>query len=228
MANPPPSPWRRRDRVGLAAAAGITGCLLGLGGCGGRDEPDFNADSDGVPVTVSVTYREPVFAAMPQAFVRHDVLERYVVREPVYYHHGYAAYEYQEVTREAHPRTRAVLLAGDGPEDDELWSWPLEPGTQHATVPIRPGRQVTLTLVARGGYRGSAVLGTFTPDAMAGQQMSIVLDQDGAHVSPIGIRGVTPIAQPPGPPPAPSSAPPPASPPTPPPAPSPAPPPGAP
>jgi hypothetical protein len=173
----------------LAAAAALAA------GCHGRDEPEITGDPDGVPVTISVTYHEDAFAspALRPLFTRVMVRERRTVRDTAFYGGGVEVITYHHEWVERQPRVRALALGGDQAGDDRLWYWPLVPGTQSTTVPIRPGHQVVLTLKAEGGYRGETVIGTITPQATnSPQQVTVVLDGQGAHVSPVGVPGTPP------------------------------------
>jgi hypothetical protein len=184
------TPSGGRRLLALAAAA----ALALLAGCSDRDEPDITGDDGGVPVTVSVTYHEAAFPALAHqgGFTRVILRERRHIREAVYNGPFFIGYTYRTEVTESSPPIQATLLAGDGAGDTGVWRWPLREGTQSTTVPIRPGHAVTITLVAEGGYRGSAVIGAMTPAGAQDQHVTIVLDQEGAHVSPVGGAGLMP------------------------------------
>ncbi len=166
-----------------------------VAGCHGRDEPEITGESGGVPVTLHITFSEDAYKS-PQlrGFEKVLVRERRTVRDTTYYGPGYEVVSYHHEWVEHQPRIRSLLLGGDEPSDDGMFYWPLLPGNQTTTVPIRPGHQVMLTFRAEGGYRGTQVIGTITPTAAAGQQVTIAFDRDGVHVSPIGVAGSPPPA----------------------------------
>lgn len=200
---------------------GVCGlCLLAaviLSGCHDRDESEFDGDSDGIPVMVTVTFHEGVFAALQSqgAFTPVFVRERRTIREAVFVSPGYEVIRYRTVYEDHQPRIRAYLLAGDNPGDESLWYWYLNnPGTpigpQTVTVPIRPGHRITLTLRAGGGMRGELMLGAVTPPAAPGQHINITMDRGGVRIAAAGAENAVP-PPPPGssaPPPPPPSAPP--------------------
>ncbi len=199
----------RRIAVAILLAAAF------LSGCHSRDEIAVDGDSHGLPLTITIHYSEEVFAALePQGLF-----------QPVFVSHhtgfifapGFMAFTVHEGYPDTRPAIRAILLAGDQAGDDSLWYWPLRYGAQEATVPIRPGHRVAITLRGEGGERGEMLLGSITPSAAPGQRIDIVLGGGGARI----FSGGAP--PPPGPPPAPPSG---GYPPPPPPAPPPAPPPG--
>jgi hypothetical protein len=178
----------------LALSAGAV-----LAGCHGRDEPEFDGDDGGIPVTINVTYNHGVFPALePQgAFapvIRH---EAHTVRETVYLGNGFIEYRYRTVYEDHQPPIRAILLAGDHAGDESLWYWPLRGGLQTTPVMIKPGHRVTLTLRGERGETGEMMLGSFTPSAAQGQRIDIVLDRTGAHIT----AGTGPGSPPPPPPP---------------------------
>jgi len=196
-----------------SCCAAVLTAAVAVSGCHDRDEAEFDADSGGIPVTVTVSYHEGVFRALePQgAYTPVIVRERRVIREPVYYP-GYVVYTSRVVWEEHQPHIRAYLLAGDSPSDESLWYWPLKPGVQTSTVAIRPGHRLTLTLRAEGGERGEMVLGFVTPTATPGQQIAINIDRRGVHILASGAENSIPALppQPPSgtPPPPPPSQPP--------------------
>jgi hypothetical protein len=200
-----------RGACGLALLA-----TLIMTGCHDRDESEFDGDSNGVPVMVTVTFHEGVFAALaPQgAFTPVFVRERRTIREAVYVSPGYEVIRYRTVYEDHQPRIRAYLLAGDNPGDESLWYWSLNNpgmpvGPQTVTVPIRPGHRVVLTLRAGGGMCGEMMLGAVTPPATPGQHIDITLDHAGVRILAAGAENAVP-APPPGasaPPPPPSAPP---------------------
>ncbi len=196
---PGPRPSRRASVVRLLLAVPLISAAI-LAGCHSRDEAEIDGDSHGVPVTVTVRYSDAVFEALePQGFF-----------EPVFVSHhggffiapGFMVFSYHQGYDERRPAIHGILLAGDSPGDDSLWYWPLHYGVQSASVPIRPGHHVTITLRGEGGERGEQTLGTITPSAAPNQHITILLDGAGAHIVAGDAPALTPAwsAPPPAPP----------------------------
>jgi hypothetical protein len=191
-----PAPRHCVLRLGsaLALCAGVV-----IAGCHGRDEPEFDGDDGGIPVTINVSYHQAVFPALePQGFFA-PVIHRdpRTVRETVYLGNGFVEYRYHTEYVDHQPPIRAILLAGDHVGDESLWYWPLRGGLQTTpAVMIRPGHKVTLTLRGERGETGEMMLGSFTPSTAQGQRIDIVLDRSGAHIS----AGTGPSSIPPPPP----------------------------
>jgi hypothetical protein len=198
----------------LALSAGLV-----LAGCHGRDEPEFDGDDGGIPVTINVSYHQGVFPALePQGYFAPVIRrEPHTVRETVYLGNGFVEYRYRTVYEDHQPPIRAILLAGDHVGDESLWYWPLRGGLQTTPVMIKPGHKVTVTLRGERGETGEMMLGSFTPSGTQGQRIDIVLDRTGAHIS--AGSGPSSIQAPPPPPPPPQGPPGSGSPPAPPPAP---------
>jgi hypothetical protein len=172
---------------GIARLACWTALLAGavLVGCHSRDEVEVDGDSGGVPVTISITYGDEVFAALePQGFFR-PVFES--AHHSYFFAPGY--FSMRTTYDDVRPPIRAYLLAGDSEGDQSLWYWPLHYGTQGAEVPIRPGHRVTLTLRGEGGEKGQQVIGAITPSAVSGQRVDIVLSASGARIYAPGAPG---------------------------------------
>jgi hypothetical protein len=226
----------------------IAAAVLGLCGCGGPYHRQAAGDPGGVPLRLEVE--------LSRTYVR-DLRNRGPGgRETVVYHHGfhhdhwgyygpgyrhrypgiryrYDPYWSTEFYSTGPAPTSVHLLGGDGPGQARLFRTELDYGTNLIDVPVRAGRQVTLTIQAYGGYEGWEEIGSFTAADRPGQRVSIdlkehpprmtVTDPDGTVVEAIP-RPATPPAPPP-PPPAPADPATPAPPPT---VPAPAPPPAAP
>jgi hypothetical protein len=151
-----------------------------LTGCHSRDEAEIDGDSHGVPVTITIRYSDAVF----------EVLEPQGSFEPVFVSNhsgfffapGFMVFSYHQGYDTHRPPIRAILLAGDQSGDDSLWYWPLHYGVQAATVPIRPGHHIAITLRGEGGERGEMMLGSITPSAATDQHIDILLGGTGAHI----------------------------------------------
>jgi hypothetical protein len=211
------APSRLARAVRPLLAIILTGAVI-MAGCHSRDEIEVDGDSHGIPVAITVRYSDAVFAALePQGYF-----------EPVFVSHhsgfffapGFMVFSFHQGYDDRRPAIRATLLAGDHAGDDSLWYWPLHEGLQAATVPIRPGHHVTITLRGEGGERGEQTLGTITPSAAGNQQIHILLDGAGAHIFsgeaaapppawPAPLPGAPAAGYPPQPPPPPPSQPPP-------------------
>jgi hypothetical protein len=216
------APGQKPSPTALVVRQLLVALLIGaaiLTGCHSRDEAEIDGDSHGVPVTISIRYSEAVF----------EVLEPLGFFEPVYVSHntgfffapGFMAFSFHQGYDTTRPPIRAILLAGDHAGDDSLWYWPLHYGVQEATVPIRPGHQITITLRGEGGERGEHILGSITPSAATNQRIEILLGGTGAHIFAGGAPALSPewsnpppvppaggYSQPPPPPPPPPSPPP--------------------
>ncbi len=214
-ASPARVPATRLSALRLVGALALSAGAV-LAGCHGRDEPEFDGDDGGIPVTINVSYHQGVFPALePQGYFAPVIRrEPHTVRETVYLGSGFVEYRYRTVYEDRQPPIRAILLAGDHQGDESLWYWPLRGGLQTTPVMIKPGHKVTLTLRGERGENGEMVLGSFTPSAAQGQRIDIVLDRTGAHI--FAGSGPSSIQQPPPPPPPPPGSGPPPPPPAPP------------
>jgi hypothetical protein len=172
-----------------------------LSGCHSRDEIEIDGDAHGVPVIITVRYAEEIF----------EVLEPQGYFQPVYDSHhtgfvfapGFMAFTFHQGYDVTRPAIRAILLGGDRSGDDSLWYWPLHYGVQEASVAIRPGHVVAITLRGEGGERGEQLLGTITPSAAPTQHIDILLGGSGAHIfaggaSPTSPQWSAPPSAPPG------------------------------
>ena len=210
-----PAPLAPLSARALRMGGALTLCVgLIMAGCHGRDEPEFDGDDGGIPVTINVFYHQGVFPALePQghfAPVIHHVAR--TIRERVYLGDGFYEVRYRTVYEDQQPPIRAILLAGDHGGDESLWYWPLRGGLQTTPVMIKPGHKITLTLRGERGESGEMVLGSFTPSSAPGQRIDIVLDRTGAHIA-AGSGPGTPPPPPPPPPPTGAGNPPPPAPP---------------
>jgi hypothetical protein len=190
-----PAPMAQGARRLLAAI--LIGAAV-LTGCHSRDEAEIDGDAHGVPVTVTVRYSDAVFEALePQGFFEPVFVSRH---GGFFIAPGFMAFSFNQGYDDRRPAIHAILLAGDHPGDDSLWYWPLHFGMQTASVPIRPGHHVTITLRGEGGERGEQTLGTITPSAAPDQQITILLDGLGAHIIASGAPAPGLPPPPPGPP----------------------------
>ena len=162
--------------------------MLAFSGCGGPTFRHAQGDSAGVSTVIEVE--------LSRQYVR-DLRNRgpggreYVVYGPGfvgsawggYGHHGYPhgywsphghyhrdAFFSSDASWSGPAPTSVFLLGGDGPGQARLLRTELEYGLTIIDLPIRPGRQVTLTMQAYGGYEGWETLGTFTAADKPGQR----------------------------------------------------------
>ena len=103
--------------------------------------------------------------------------------------------------------TAVYLLGGDGPGQGRLMRTELDYGTNLIDVAIRPGRQVTLTLQAYGGYEGWETVGVFTASDKPGQRVVIDLKEHAPQLRIINPDGTIIDVPPMGPPSPPSAQP---------------------
>ena len=73
-------------------------------------------------------------------------------------------------------------MGGDGPGQARLLRTELEYGLTIIDLPIHPGRQVTLTVQAYGGYEGWETLGTFIAADKPGQRVVIDAKEHAPHM----------------------------------------------
>ena len=92
---------------------------------------------------------------------------------PPSYHHSIDPFFSGDASWGGPAPTSVYLLGGDGPGQARLLRTELEYGLTIIDVPIRPGRPVTLTVQAYGGYEGWETLGTFTAADKPGQRVVI-------------------------------------------------------
>jgi hypothetical protein len=165
--------------------------MFGFSGCGGPTFRHAHGDPDGVSTVIEVE--------LSRQYVR-DLGNRgpggreYVVYGPSfvgsawggygyrgypygycppYYHHPIDPFFSSGASWSGPAPTSVFLLAGDGPGQARLLRTELEYGLTVIDLPIRPGRQVTLTVQAYGGYEGWETLGTFTAADKPGQRVVI-------------------------------------------------------
>ncbi len=131
---------------------------------------------------------------------------------PPYHHHSIDPFFSSAASWSGPAPTTVYLLAGDGPGQARLLRTELEYGLTIIDLPIRPGRQVTLTMQAYGGYEGWETLGTFTAADKPGQRVVIDAKEHAPRIivtNPDGtVQEVVPV---PAPAPAPAISPTPAS-----------------
>ena len=128
-----------------------------------------------------------------------------------YHHHSIDPFFSSDASWSGPAPTTVYLLAGDGPGQARLLRTELEYGLTIIDLPIRPGRQVTLTIQAYGGYEGWETLGTFTAADTSGQRVVIDAKEHAPRIivtNPDGtVQEVAPVPVPvpaPAPAPAPS------------------------
>jgi hypothetical protein len=200
--------------------------ILVLAGCGGPYQRTARGDADGVPVRLEVE--------ITADFVR-DLRHRGPTgREVVVYNHGfysawwggwgyhphrhcppgyryrYDPFWYSDVYWTGPAPTAVYLLAGDGPGQARLMRTELNYGLNLIDVPVRPGRQVTLTVQAYGGHEGWEEVGRFTAADRPGQVVKLDLKEHAPLMritNPDGTVIEVKPAAPMGPAPPPSAAP---------------------
>jgi hypothetical protein len=177
----------RAALVGLVTLAVLCGC--------GREQPRVHGDVGGIPMTLAVTYHDGAIPVLAQRgnFVRQIVVENDTWGydpwcSPLGMHHHYHRFHGPMYTpgfgmHRYQPPTRPYLLAGNGPAQAQYLRLPLRSGAQEIVVPVAAGKTVTLSLQSFGGYEGWCEVGTFVADR-AQPRIAIVLDRDGAHLSP--------------------------------------------
>lgn len=79
--------------------------------------------------------------------------------------------------------TTVSLLGGDAPGEAQIFWHELAWGETRFTVPLRPGRIVTLTLKAEGGHQGLADCGTLVIPRAAGVEVDLRLDAAGERLA---------------------------------------------
>jgi hypothetical protein len=89
--------------------------------------------------------------------------------------------------------TTVYLLGGDGPGQAQVFLHELHWGYNDFSVPLRPGRQLVLTVEAEGGREGAESLGRISVPSRGQPRLAVILTAAGAQVL------VTPL--PPAPPP---------------------------
>ena len=164
---------------------------LVLAGCGGPYVRQAKGDPDGVAMQIEVQ--------ISHDYVR-DLRNRgpggreYVAYSSGFYggwwggYRGYGAcppgYRYpydpfwtSDVYWAGPAPTTVYLLGGDGPGQARLMRTELDYGTNLIDLTVRPGRQVTLTLQAYGGYEGWEEIGRFTAADRPGQRVVIDLKE---------------------------------------------------
>jgi hypothetical protein len=208
----------------VAPAILIAAATLALVGCGGPYHRTARGDADGVPVRLEVE--------ISSQFVR-DLRNRGPGgREVVAYNHGfytgwwggygyhghgycppgyryhYDPFWYSDVYWTGPAPTAVYLLGGDGPGQARLLRSELDYGINLIDVAVRPGREVTLTVQAYGGYEGWEVIGTFIAADKPGQVVKLDLKEHAPVLqvtNPDGTvidRSPMPPMGPPPPPPA--------------------------
>lgn len=171
----------------------IVAVLFALVGCGGPYHRTAKGDTDGVPVRLEVE--------ISREFVRDMNNRGPGGREVVAYNtgfytgwwggYGYHGHSYcppghryaydpfwhSDVYWTGPAPTAVYLLGGDGPGQARLLRTELDYGTNVIDVAVRPGRAVTLTVQAYGGYEGWEAIGTFTAADKLGQVVKLDLKE---------------------------------------------------
>lgn len=191
----PPTPFRSRAwtrRTPLPAAVALMALMvLALVGCG---EPRTPAgDPGGVPVAFVVQLEQGYVRGMSSAVSSsmrplgprgHWHVHRH--GDPRYRHFGRRETWVYHVDPDPwhEPQfTDVYLLAGDGPAEAGLFRTALPGGERRFSVPIRPGRVVTLTIQARGAREGWEAVGHFTATGEPGQEVALALTADGPRMT---------------------------------------------
>jgi len=168
----------------VLAAVAVT-----LAGCGAP--PRAQGDAGGVPVTFTVEISPDYVAGMsvPAPYLRpplfvHDLSFHHYGH---FGHNGHRHYGHRHFGPGSYPAfwgygydpfydvqpTVVAVLAGDGPGQDQLFRAEVYPRLESFTVPVRAGRQITLTLQVSGSRSGWESLGTFTAADRPGQLIAV-------------------------------------------------------
>jgi hypothetical protein len=166
---------------------------LALVGCGGPYHRTAKGDIGGVPVRLEVEITRDFVRDLPN---RGPGGREYVVYNngfysgwwggygypgygycPPGYRYRYDPFWYSDVYWTGPAPTAVYLLGGDGPGQARLLRTELDYGVNLIDVSIRPGRTVTLTVQAYGGYEGWEALGAFTAADKPGQVVKIDLKE---------------------------------------------------
>ncbi len=124
---------------------------------------------------------------------------------PGHYHpYGYGPMWSSDVYWSGPAPTTVYLLGGDGPGQGRLLRTELDYGVNVIHLAVTPGRQVTLTVQAYGGYEGWEEIGTFTAATTSGQRVVVDLREHAPQMrvhQPDGtVIDVSPRPVPPSPP----------------------------
>ena len=200
--------------------------ILGFSGCGGPTFRHAQGDSAGVSTVIEVELsrqyvrdlrnrgpggREYVaygsgFVGSPWGGYGHHGYPYGSC--PPYYHHSIDPFFASDASWSGPAPTTVYLLGGDGPGQARLLRTELEYGLTIIDLPIRPGRQVTLTMQAYGGYEGWETLGTFTAADKPGQRIVIDAKEHAPRIIVTNPDGtVQELAPVPAPAPVPAAAP---------------------
>lgn len=207
-----------------APAALIAVLTLILVGCGGPYHRTAKGDSDGVPVRLEVEISREFVRDLPN----HGPGGREIVVYnqgfysgwwggygyhgygycPPGYRYHYDPFWYSDVYWTGPAPTAVYLLGGDGPGQARLLRTELDYGVNLIDVSVRPGRTVTLTIQAYGGYEGWEAVGTFTAADKPGQVVKVDLKEHAPYMhitNPDGTVIDVKPEPPMGPPPPPST-----------------------
>lgn len=189
-------------RTLTALLAAVT---IALTGCGGPYHRTARGDPAGVPVRLEVDISRNFVRDLPN---RGPGGREVVVYSNGYYsgwwggwgHYGacppgyryrYDPFWYSDVYWTGPAPTAVYLLAGDGPGQARLLRTELDYGKNLIDLPITPGRRVTLTVQAYGGYEGWEEIGSFTVANQPGQVVLIDLQEHAPHLRVINPDGTT-------------------------------------
>jgi hypothetical protein len=172
----------------LALSCVALSCMA-IGGCG---EPRRYGDTGGAPVKFQVKLEKPFFDAMSNRQWRPSVGAGA----------GFSSGGHSGVGAGVgftFSSTEVFLLGGEAVAQADVFRQELKWGDNAFTVPLTPGRTLTLTVQAEGGREGWESLGTITVPNAPDAQVAITLAAGGGTVA------VTPAPAPaaaPGPAPA--------------------------
>jgi len=148
-------------------------------GCG---KPRRYGDEGGIPIAFSVT--------LDRAFVS-DMRNRQA-RPSVGAGVGFGSGGHSSIGTGvglSFSATTVYILGGDSVGTGNLFRKELEWGENHFTVPLKPGRQLALTVQAQGGREGWEGVGTVYAPAVSGGEVRIELGSSGPKI-------IAPIAEP--------------------------------
>ncbi|MBA3697956.1 MAG: hypothetical protein H0W78_03670 [Planctomycetes bacterium] len=172
----------------LAAVAFVA--VLLLTACG---EPRRFGDTNGMPVTITLTVERPFFSSMENRQGRPSAGAGV----------GFGSGGHSGVgvgVGFSFSSTQVYLLGGDAVGQGNVFRKEVKWGDNTFNVPLAAGRVLHLTVQAEGGRRGWEAIGTITVPAQT-PAVTILLDANGAKLT------VTPSAAPAAPAPQPAPAP---------------------
>ncbi len=186
-----------------ALPAFLASLAILLTGCGGPYHRTAKGDPGGVPVRLEVDISRNFVRDLPN----HGPGGREVVVYssgfysgwwggwghygacPPGYRYHYDPFWYSDVYWTGPAPTAVYLLGGDGPGQARLLRTELDYGKNLIDLPITPGRRVTLTVQAYGGYEGWEEVGTFTVANQPGQVVQLDLQEHAPRLRVINPDG---------------------------------------